>query len=206
MKNVKHVGRMKNNNAKVLVVFRSLPGESNSALVLGTSTLSDSYHDAIMKLVESEQGQQAQEFGNLLSVRHFPDGNLMLQTLHQSGKLSKVNTSDVLMTPNSQDSISLDELNALIAEQQGIAVDELSTNIDTKLNGDTEVQDVASVQDMTAPTPATQEQPLTDEDLAKSYRSQADAMYKEAARLRREADELDPPKKKSVKAKATADA
>jgi hypothetical protein len=37
---------------------------------------------------------------------------------------------------------------------------------------------------------------LTDTDIAKSYRSQADAMYKEAARLRKEADALDPTKKK----------
>jgi len=42
---------------------------------------------------------------------------------------------------------------------------------------------------------------LTDKDIAKSYRSQADAMYKEAARLRKEADDLDPPQKKAAKAK-----
>ena len=42
-------------------------------------------------------------------------------------------------------------------------------------------------------------QVLTDADIARSYRSQADAMYKEAARLRKQADELDPPKKKTTK-------
>jgi hypothetical protein len=47
---------------------------------------------------------------------------------------------------------------------------------------------------------------LSDKDIAKSYRSQADAMYKEAARLRREADELDPPAKKAVKTKEEASA
>ena len=41
-------------------------------------------------------------------------------------------------------------------------------------------------------------QVLTDFDIAKGYRSQADAMYKEAARLRKEADALDPPKKKAA--------
>jgi hypothetical protein len=45
---------------------------------------------------------------------------------------------------------------------------------------------------------------LSDKDLAKSYRSQADAMYKEAARLRREAEELDPTAKKSTKKTETA--
>jgi len=42
---------------------------------------------------------------------------------------------------------------------------------------------------------------LSDKDIAKSYRSQADSMYKEAARLRKEADDLDPPAKKAAKAK-----
>jgi len=42
---------------------------------------------------------------------------------------------------------------------------------------------------------------LSDKDIAKSYRSQADAMYKEAARLRKEADSLDPIVKKTVKSK-----
>jgi hypothetical protein len=47
---------------------------------------------------------------------------------------------------------------------------------------------------------------LSDRDLAKSYRSQADAMYKEAARLRKEADSLDPPKKKITKVSESVDA
>jgi hypothetical protein len=42
---------------------------------------------------------------------------------------------------------------------------------------------------------------LSDEDLAKSYRSQADAMFKEAQNLRKQAEELAPTKKKTAKAK-----
>ena len=38
---------------------------------------------------------------------------------------------------------------------------------------------------------------LSDEDLAASYRSQADAMFKEAKRLREQAEELVPTKRKS---------
>jgi hypothetical protein len=47
---------------------------------------------------------------------------------------------------------------------------------------------------------------LSDRDLAKSYRSQADAMYKEAARLRKEADSLDPVIKKTKKVEESVDA
>jgi len=52
-----------------------------------------------------------------------------------------------------------------------------------------------------APTEVKQDlnQPLTDEDLARSYRSQADRLSKEAAQLRRQAEELVPTKKKTAK-------
>ena len=40
---------------------------------------------------------------------------------------------------------------------------------------------------------------LTDDQLAAQYRSQADAMFKEAKRLREQAEELAPTKKKATK-------
>jgi hypothetical protein len=66
MQSIKHVGRMRATNTKILVVFRTLPGESNMALVLPVPALSDSYHDSIMKVVESDQAQQAFEFGEIM--------------------------------------------------------------------------------------------------------------------------------------------
>ena len=44
---------------------------------------------------------------------------------------------------------------------------------------------------------AMKEAPLTDEQLAAQLRSDADRMYKEAKRLRAEAEDLSPTKKKS---------
>ena len=41
---------------------------------------------------------------------------------------------------------------------------------------------------------------ITDDDLAKSYRSQADRLSKEAAALRRQAEDLVPSKKSTKKA------
>ena len=40
-KETKHVGKIVNTGEKVAVVFRTVPGESNMALVLPTSTLKD---------------------------------------------------------------------------------------------------------------------------------------------------------------------
>jgi hypothetical protein len=201
MTNIKHVGRLKSNNAKVLVVFRTLPGDPYYALVLGTGGLSDSYHNAIMSLVDSQQAQDSNEFGDIMSIRHFPDGRLMLPALHEDGKLVKVLTTDVLMTPNTTDSISLDQLNVLIAEQKGLALDELALEI-----GATAEKEKTVTEAVKSPAVAEQLAVQIEPSNASDLRSKADALYKEAAKLRKQADELDPPKKKTVKTKESADA
>ena len=55
---MKHVGKMTNTGDAVAVVFRTVPGESNQALVLQTATLPDIYHDSLMKLIETDQAQE----------------------------------------------------------------------------------------------------------------------------------------------------
>lgn len=209
-KSLKHIGKMKNTGAKVLVVFRTLPGESNMALVLPTATLPDAYHNSIMDLVETDQAQQAYEFGEMMFVRMFPDGRPMLQAMQADNRLQKVPTDSVMMTPNPQNEIVLDQLNALIAEQKNCAVDDLYTFVKgaTKVDKTAEVKDIAQVSETPAPTRAQagNNEVLGDKDIAKSLRSQADALYKEAARMRKEADELDPPAKKTTKVKEEASA
>lgn len=202
MVNLKHVGRIKVNGRKVIVAYRTLPGESDAALVVDTASLTDDQHDTMIKLVESPAGQSAYEFAEAMARTNFPDGSIMLSNLHFNGKLIKVKTSDIEMTPTMQATISLDQLNQLIAEQRGISVNDLA------LGGGAQATEVAAVKDIsettktnvvaesqTAKVPA---EPLSDADLAKQFRSQADAMYKEAARLRAEAEKLAPTKKKAA--------
>jgi hypothetical protein len=207
-KAMKHVGKIKNTGVRVLVVFRTLPGESNQALVLPVHNLPDQYHDSIMKLVEEPQAQDAFEFGEMMFIRPFPDGRNMLTAMQQDGRLQKVATDNVMMNPTPTSEVVLSELNQMIAQQKNCTVDELYTFVKgAPKKGDTpqniaEVNDVEPMVDPDVPAPvaaqASNDGVLSDADIAKSYRSQADAMYKEAARLRREADELDPPKKKTT--------
>lgn len=210
MKSLKHIGKLKNTGAKVLVVFRTLPGESNQALILPVAQLPDVYHDSIMSMVESDQAQDAFELGEIMFVRPFPDGRPMLQAMQADNRLAKMVTDNVLMTPTPSTDVQLDQLNILIAEQHNVAVDDLYTFVKgapkkdkTVVEDVVEVRDLAPAVDTDIPAPvraqATENTALTDKDLAKSYRSQADAMYKEAARLRREADQLDPAVKKVAK-------
>ena len=210
MKTLKHIGKMKNTGAKVLVVFRTLPGESNQSLVIAVSQLPDSYHDAIMAVVDSDQAQDVYEFGEILFIRSFPDGRPMLTALQQDNRLQKVPTDLVIMTPSPVDQVPLDQLNLLIAEQKNCTVDDLYTFVKGAPKKNTnsvtvetiaEAKDLAPMVDTDVPAPlraqASNTEALSDKDIAKSYRSQADAMYKEAARLRREADQLDPVVKKT---------
>jgi hypothetical protein len=206
MVNLKHVGRMKSSSKRVLVAFSTLPGDAYSCLVVPTERLDDSYHNAIINLVESASAQEAYEFAEALDRTQFPDGSRMLPSLHSKGLLIKSPTSEVEMIPSVGVSVLLSELNQIIAEQRGIAIDDLHIRPSSQDNA--EVREVASVNKILATAneteavteslaPATE--PVTfdsPEAEAKHYRSQADKLAKEAANFRRLAEELVPAKKK----------
>ena len=204
---MKHIGKMQNNGAKVVVAYRTLPGDSSSALVIGTNSLSDSWHDALMNLVQETSGQQANEMADLLAVRKFPDGQNMLAALHQRGQLKKVPTAGVIMTPNSSASIPLNELNELIAQQKGIKVDELAVTDGKRANPKTPKKDdptKTSSSTVNAGEEIIVDEPtveiVADEDLSPAQlRSKADALFKQAQQLRKQADEVDPPKSRKKK-------
>lgn len=213
MKPLKHIGKLKNNGAKILVAFRVLPGETNYALVIPVASLSAENHDAIMKVVESDQAQDAYEFGEILFTRTFPDGRPMLQALKADNILIKLSTDSIIMTPTTTNEVQLDQLNILIAEQKNCAIDDLPFFVSGSKGSNFEVQEVAKGRDLgepsnvpTQPTiQASTNEVLSDKDIAKGLRSQADALYKEAARLRKQAEDLDPTVKKTTKAKESAD-
>lgn len=206
MRTLKHIGKIAKTKENVLVVFRTLPGDSGSALVLPTAGLSDLYHDAVNQLVETIQAQESFEFGEILFTRMFPDGRPMLRALRADGLLHKVPTDQVIMMPTLNDEILLSDLNVLIAEQRNCAVDDLcqfvsgaKANAAANENADP-VQDLGRdigepvrAQPQVAPLQANSNAVLSDADIAKSYRSQAESLLKEAAELRKQADDLDPP-------------
>jgi replicative superfamily II helicase len=199
---MKHVGKMKNNSARVAVVFRTVPNEPNNALVVGTSGLPDAYHDALMSVIESDVGQQANELADVLASRRFPDGEIMLQWLHTRGQLKKVPTNLVLMTPNTQTAIPLDQVNQAIADSKGITVEELATPGGTK-TAEPKAKSATRSEEIIVDaieSPIIDNTPVTPSDL----RSMADKLFKEAQALRRKADELDPPVKKAKPVKAEA--
>ena len=196
---MKHVGKMKNNGSPVAIVFRTLPGDPLSCLLVGTQGLGPTNHDALMSLIETPEAQSSNELADILAARLFPDGSNILGWLHTNGKLKKVPTEDVLVLTAPGTSVPLDELNQLIAEQKGITLEQLAGG--ESKSATSEVTEIASVTE-TPSTPSVDV--LDDGTLAKRLRSQADAMFKEAQSLRKQADELDPPKKKTATKKEIA--
>lgn len=193
MKDIKHVGRVISTGRKVIIAYRTLPGDSDYCLVVPTENLTDDQHDALIRVVESSAGQSAYEFAEVMARSQFPDGSVMLANLHVNRRLIKLKTDEVEMTPNFHASIRLDELNRIIAEQRGVSINDLAIAPE---NPTVEVQELAKVKELPETTETILE-PLSDEQLAKKYRSDADRLSKEAAQLRRMAEDLVPTRKRS---------
>jgi len=210
MAEIKHVGRLKANQRKVIVAYRVIPGdkEAESALVVDTASLADADHDTLIKTVESPAGQEAFEFAEVMARTTLSDGANMLARFHATNKLHKVKMSDVEMMPTPTYTIGLDELNKVIAEQRGTTIADLAMKDPNELPEGTTITEAGSVSNMPKTSPVQAEAQaarvqapdngvLSDEDLAASYRSQADRLYKEAKALRDQAEALVPTKKKS---------
>ena len=113
---IKHVG--KHGDRKVAIVFREVPGEEHMCLVVYTETLPISMHDALMRAIESPATQAAENLGDALFRELFSDGRPMLQTLHAEGMLKKVQTKQVVVTPNPSSHVNLEEMNEILRKMK----------------------------------------------------------------------------------------
>ena len=97
----RHTGQLNNTGKNVVVVFMQLPEDSEHALVIDTDALPDMYNEALRRVVESNDAQQAKNLSDILARRMAPDGSnvTMLQKFHQAGRLQKTPVSNVTMVP-----------------------------------------------------------------------------------------------------------
>jgi hypothetical protein len=206
---LKHVGR--HGDKKVVVLYREIPGESHMCLVVYSDVLPRMYHDAVMTVIESPVGQQAESFADALFRNMMPDGNNCLEVLHKNGMIKKVNTNQIIMTPTPANSVRLDELNDILNEmKKGEDAIKRLADLDKSLGlapNKKRRQELKEVgvppSSRTVPTVNTNTSTLTgvlsDADLALSRIAQAELMKKnasamiaEAERLVNEAQQLDP--------------
>ena len=113
---IKHIG--KHGDRRVAIVFREVPGEDHMCLVVYPDVLPVAMHDAMMKVIESEPGQAAENLGDALFRSLFNDGRPMLQTLHAEGMIKKVQTKQVTVTPTATSHVNLSEMNGIIRKMK----------------------------------------------------------------------------------------
>ena len=212
---LRHVG--KQGDRKVAVVFREVPGEPHMALVVYTELLNQNIHDPLVGCIESDIGQNSESLADALNRTYTRDGKPILQVLHAEGMLKKIQTEQVVMTPQPNTKIKLSELNKILDEmKQGEEAVKKLADIDNSLG----MQDAAQVarrmrgdklnESATKASPprgvqATNDA-LGDAQIANNLRNQAARMMAEAKglmaeaeRLNKEAEVLNPTAKKATK-------
>jgi len=134
LRHFKHIGELVDGGSKVVIMYRTVPGEPDNCLVVGTKFLPDMYHNALMKAVEGA-GQEADELADYLGRQTFPDGTNMLSMLHNDNYIKKFKTKDIMVTfGNTADGrILLNKLNEMIAKEKGVKVSELQSDPDAKV-------------------------------------------------------------------------
>ena len=207
---------MANNKRRIIVAYKVLPGEPDNCVVVTTENLEAGDHDALIKLVESPAGQEADDLATVMMRTQLSDGSNMLARFHTTGKLQRVKMSAVDMTPNTTTKIGLDELNKIIAQQRGVAISDLALKDPNSRKPGESITEAGSVSEMAPPSDtvvaesqvaniqAPTDGVLSDADLAAKYRSDADRLYKEAKALRAQAEELVPTVKKNKSVKETS--
>jgi hypothetical protein len=209
---MKHVG--KHGDRKVCILYRQVPGDDHMCLVIYPETLHAHWQDAVQKVLESEIGQSAEEFSDALHRTYLPDGRPILETLHQERMIKKIRTADVLVTPTGQAKIRLDELNKMLNEmKQGEAAIKRLADSDAsrgmvapevKRRAEAEykaMQAAKATPGYVAPPvlKAGETGALSDRDIAANMLSQAQvmeanakSMIAEAARMKKDAEKMDP--------------
>ena len=213
---IKHIGR--HNNRKVVILFRQVPGEDHMCLISYSDQLPQLIHDEVMKTLESQIGQQSDNFADALFRQTLADGRNALDALHKEGLMKKVQTSQVIVTPNANSSVRLDELNSILSEMakgeeavkkladidknRGIVAPKNDLKVDTTTLNESLNPNIVD----TGLPVITDTSVLSDADIAASQRAQAaqmrknaEAMLAEATRLEQEASILVPTATETVK-------
>jgi hypothetical protein len=221
---LKHIGR--HGDRKVAVVFKQIPGDEHMCLAIYPDLLPMHIHDPIMKVLESPVGQAAEELADVLHRNLLPDGRNMLETLHAERVMKRVQTEQVILTPNASSSVKLSELNDILNQMKQGAdavkklaeIDQNSGLVDPKAKRDAERRFKEDQLRRQQPTSydmpqASADGVLDDRTLAANMLSQAERMerdaqslIKEAARMKKEAEHLNPGVKPAKTVKETVKA
>ena len=204
---IRHIG--KNGERNVAILYRQVPGEEHMCLVIQPDILPAHWHDSIMKVLESDVGQQANELADALHRNLLPAGRNILETLHIERMIKKIRTADVIVTPRAGAKIRLDELNTMLNEMKKgedavrkMAMNDASRGLvdaPTKRAAEAEFKKSQADKFSQATMQADPNSALSDRDIAANMLGQAQVMeteargmIAEAARMKKDAERMFP--------------
>ena len=205
----KHVGH-DSNGTRLVVVFREIPGAEDYCLCVRSDSLTEMYHDQLMREIDSRDAQATVDLYELLERRHFGDGQQMLNGLHAMGRLQKYKVSEVTMMPMPNRPVPLALVNAQIkgegveevARQMGVEIPTQETSVTTDdvekevVNEGVSVDTEAGLVKPVEVAPVTVGDDVDTKSAAESKLLQARLMEEDAKKMREEAYALDPSLKK----------
>lgn len=184
-KMMRHIGKLTQTDTRCIVVMMQIPGRENHALILESDSLPDLYHQNVMQLLESKEGQSNMSFADELSKRSMfiaNRGNIpVLTALHEARFLRAVPITNIVMTPTPGSAYPLTQ----VLEGMGIDLGGEKTALDPKhdpntikFNPHTHNQDINTSDNKKA--------------AARGLLTQADFVAAEANKLREQAYTLAP--------------
>ena len=182
---MRHVGKLAQTDTRCVIVMMQIPGREDHALVVESDSLPEHYHQTIMQILESKEGQAntnfAEELGrnSMFIANH---GNMsVLQALHEAKFLRPALIDSVVMTPSPGASYPLRK----VLESMGIGVAGEKTVLDSandpsiaKFNPHVHNQEIRSADDKI--------------QTATGILRQADLVSNDATKLREQAYALAP--------------
>ena len=85
---LKHVGKY--GEKPCVIVFREVPNEPESCLVVISEGLEERVHDDLMACVSSTEAQSASDISTVMSRRQLTNGENMLNYMHFNKKLARL--------------------------------------------------------------------------------------------------------------------
>ena len=182
---MRHVGKLKKTDSRCVVVMMQIPNREDHALIIESDSLPDHYHQSVMQILESKEGQANVNFGDELARKQMyiaNRGNMAILTaLHEAKFLRAVHIDDVLMTPQPGSAYPLrqilESMNAAIPGAKSVLDPKQDPNT-PRFNPHTHNQDVKASEDKIS--------------AARGILGQAEFLERDARRLREQAYAIAP--------------
>ncbi len=178
----RHIGKLKNTDRRIVVVYMSIPGKEKSALIVDTDALPDQFHEFLMNVVESEAGQRSVNLADVLDRRASPDSGLnLMNSLHRRGFMRPEPVDNIIMFPRPNMPFPLSQVIELMKKDEPSSINETQTPVkgpEARYNQFTENQNFDDKQ-----------QSL---DVAKSILYDAELLQQDVNRKRAKAYEIAP--------------